>query len=217
MRYASTAVKPKFTKKMEKSFLTPYKLQELEFLLKEMEYGLDIQTNTIYLSTEVNVDSLYETIARFRLLMKCNGTRSPITLNVSSFGGDVYSMFGIHDFIRTCAVKIDTICVGPAMSAAAFLLACGTGVRYMTENSTVMFHQFSTTMEGKTSQVINNATHVNKLQSRADELLGQYTKKPKSFWQKETKEDLFLTAHECLTMGIVDKVVPTEHAHVGKP
>jgi ATP-dependent Clp protease protease subunit len=77
----------------------------------------------------------------------------------------------------------------------------------MTENSTVMFHQFSTMIEGKTNSIANNVTHIKKLQERADALLGKYTKRPISFWQKETKEDLYLSASECLQYGIVDKII----------
>jgi len=207
MKKSQPKIKSKFKGKMDRAFLTPYKLDELEYMLKELEYGIDIASNTIFLNSEVSTDSLYETIARFNFLVKCNGVSKPIILNVSSFGGDVYSMFGIHDYIRNFPIKIDTICIGPAMSAAAFLLASGTGTRYMTENSTVMFHQFSTMMEGKTAQVVSNASHIKKLQARADALLGEYTKKPKSFWERETKEDLYLSASECLQFGIVDKIV----------
>jgi len=210
MKRPALKVKSKFKSKMEKAFLTPYRIDELEYMLKELEYGMDIAANTIFLNSEVSTDSLYETIARFNFLAKCNGAARPIVLNVSSFGGDVYAMFGIHDYIRTFPVKVDTVCVGPAMSAAAFLLASGTGTRFMTENSTVMFHQFSTAMEGKTNSLQNNLSHVKKLQERADALLGVYTKKPLLFWQKETKEDLYLSAQECLQFGIVDKIITVE-------
>lgn len=207
MRKSKTKIHRKFKSKIGRAFLTPYKLDELEYMLKELEFGMDVTANTIYLNSEVSTDSLYETVARFNFLVKCNGKSRSIILNVSSFGGDVYSMFGIHDYMRNFAIPIDTICIGPAMSAAAFLLASGTGTRYMTENSTVMFHQFSTMMEGKTSQVVSNASHIKKLQARADELLGVYTKKSKTFWEKETKEDLYLSATECLQFGIVDKII----------
>jgi len=207
MKKTTPKVRSKFTKKIDKAFLTPFKLAELEYMLKELEYGMDIAANTIFLNSEVSTDSLYETIARFNFLIKCNGKSRPVALNVSSFGGDVYAMFGIHDYMRNFPIKVDTVCIGPAMSAAAFLLASGTGTRYMTENSTVMFHQFTTMIEGKTNSIANNVTHIKKLQERADALLGKYTKRPLSFWQKETKEDLYLSASECLQFGIVDKII----------
>lgn len=207
MRKSIALSRTKFKKKIKNVFSTPYILAELEYMLKELEYGMDISQNTIYLNSEVNTDSLYETVARFNFLMKCNGITRPIVLNVSSFGGDVYAMFGVHDFMRNCKVKIDTVCIGPAMSAAAFLLASGTGTRSMTANSTVMFHQFSSNLEGKTSSMVKNVSHVKKLQERADNLLGKYTKKPSTFWEEQTKEDLFLSAEECLRYGIIDSII----------
>lgn len=203
-----TKMRAKFHKKKFKSFLNDYKIDELNYLLKELEFGMDIVSNTIFLNSEINIDSLYETIARFNFLERCNSSSKSITLNVSSFGGDVYAMFGIHDYMRTCNVPINTVCVGPAMSAAALLLASGTGIRQMTENSTVMFHQLSSQMEGKTGQVMSNASHMKLLQIRTDELLAKYTKKPKTFWEKETKEDLYLTAKDCINYGVVDKIIP---------
>jgi len=216
MKKIKPKLRSRFVKKVDKAFLTPYKLNELEYMLKELEFGMDISANTLFLNSEVSTDSLYETIARFNFLLKCNGANRNVALNVSSFGGDVYSMFGIHDYMRNFPIKVDTICIGPAMSAAAFLLASGTGVRCMTENSTVMFHQFSTMIEGKTNSIANNVIHIKKLQERADALLGKYTKRPTSFWQKETKEDLYLSASECLQYGIVDKIisVPVEYNRV---
>jgi len=214
MKKLTPKIKGKFSKKLDRAFLTPFKLAELEYMIKELEYGMDIAANTIFLNADVNTDSLYETIARFNFLAKCNGTSRPIVLNVSSFGGDVYAMFGIHDYIRGFSNKVDTVCVGPAMSAAAFLLASGTGVRSMTQYSTVMFHQFNTTIEGKTNSISNNVIHVKKLQVQGDTLLGKYTKKPKSFWEQETKEDLYLSASECLQYGVVDRIITVENASV---
>jgi len=198
-------IKPAKPKKFKSMMKNKFDLGELNYLLKELEFGIDVQTNTIFLNSEISTDVLYETISRFNFLMKFS--KGAINLNVSSFGGDVYSMFGIHDFIRGMPVKVNTICIGPAMSAAAFLLTSGTGERIVTRNSTIMFHQFSSLMEGKTQALEVNLAYVKKLQGRAEVLLGKYTKKPTSFWKENTKEDFYLSAEEALEFGVVDKVV----------
>lgn len=193
----------KFKPKMKS---TKFDYTKLTYMLKELEYGMDVQANTIFLNSEISTDSMYETLSRFNFLAKTN--KGPIHLNVSSFGGDVYSMFGIHDYMRTLLpVKVDTICVGPAMSAAAFLLASGTGERLMTRNSTVMFHQFTGLIEGKTTGLIANTEHIKGIQERANELLGEYTKKSKTYWQKMTKDDFYLTAERCLEYGVIDRII----------
>ena len=179
---------PKMHKAMHKAFSTAFNLNELTFMLKELEFGMDVSTNTIFFNDEVNSDSLYETMSRFTFLLKCNGKNKHITMNVSCFGGDVYSMFGIHDCMRNFILPIDTVCIGPAMSAAAFLLTSGTGVRRVTENSTVMFHQMDSIVEGSTTKIGKNVEHIKFLQKRMNELLGKYTKKPQSFWETSMKK-----------------------------
>lgn len=201
----------KFAPKVKKAFNTAYSLNELVFIMKELDYGVDITTNTVFFNDEVSSDSLYETMSRFNLLLKCNGKNRHIIMNVSSFGGDVYSMFGIHDCMRNFTLPIDTICIGPAMSAAAFLLTSGTGKRRVTENSTVMFHQMDSMVEGTTSKIGKNVEHIKFLQKRMNELLGKYTKKPQSFWESSMKEgDFFLHASECLEYGVVDEIIKME-------
>jgi len=202
----------KLHKKIHSKINKNFEAEQKMFMFKELEFGMNMSTNTFFLNSEICADSLYETIARFNVLAKKiittgNPKKDAITFNVSSFGGDVYSMFGIHDAMRNLAVKVNTMCVGPAMSAAAFLLASGTGIRIVTKNSTVMFHQFSSHMEGKTEDLVKNMGHIKKLQKKANELLASYTKKSLSFWEKETKEDLYLTADECLEYGVVDKII----------
>jgi ATP-dependent Clp protease protease subunit len=195
-------------KRLRSKIIKRFDYQKLGFMFKELEYGMDTATNTIFLNNDISIDSLYEVLARFAFLMKIQGTsRNNITLNVSSFGGDVYSMFGIHDYIRTLPIKVNTICIGPAMSASAFLLASGTGERIATKNSIIMFHQFNSNVEGKTSELMKNMGHIKKIQTITNELLGQYTKKNKSFWEKNTADEVFLTADDCLEYGVIDKIL----------
>lgn len=180
----------------------------IQVLMKELEFGLDIGDATLYLTSDVGPDTLYETISKMNFLRKMTKQKS-LTLCVSSFGGDVYSMFGIHDFIRTFSMKVNTVCVGTAMSAAAFILSAGTGKRKMTRNSTVMFHQFTAMIEGKTHSALSNAEHIKIMQDRVNEILGIYTKKPRTYWDKRSREDFYLSSDECLELGVVDEIIET--------
>jgi ATP-dependent Clp protease protease subunit len=93
------------------------------------------------------------------------------------------------------------------MSAAAVILACGTGTRSMSENSTVMVHEGSAFEVGKTSDVVKGADHLKKLQTNINRILGEVTKKDKEFWTETSKQDTYLTSDQCLKYGIVDKVI----------
>ena len=181
-------------------------INDIALMMRELEFGLDVQAGSLYLTSDVSLDSLYETMSKMNFLKKMTSKKS-LTINVSSFGGDVYSMFGIHDFIRMFPMPVNTVCIGTAMSAAAFLLTSGTGTRRMTTNSVVMFHQFTTVIEGKTHSAVSNAEHIKLMQNKANSLLAAYTKHSRSFWDKHGREDLFLTAEQCLEYGVVDELI----------
>ena len=174
-------------------------------LFKELEWGINLSTNTIFLTYDIDVDALYHVCTRMDALKKYNKGRD-INLIISSYGGDVYSMMGIIDYIKNLEVKVNTICYGAAMSATAVILACGTGVRSMSENSTVMIHEGSAFEVGKTSDVIKGADHMKKLQTNINRILGDVTKKTQEFWEDVSKQDTYLTSEECLEYGIVDEI-----------
>src|SRR5687768_7797816 len=64
-----------------------------------------------------------------------------ITLYINSPGGIVSGMFAIYDVMHLMNSKVNTVCVGMAASAAAFLLATASGQRAATPNARIMFHQ----------------------------------------------------------------------------
>src|SRR5436189_48494 len=64
-----------------------------------------------------------------------------ITLVIDSPGGDVTGIFTIVDTMLTLRSTVHTRCVGMAASAAAVILAAGTGTRSASPNSRVLLHQ----------------------------------------------------------------------------
>ena len=176
-----------------------------EVLFKSLEWGVNINTNTMYLTYDIDVDQLYSVMTRFDQLSRYNKNKD-INLIISSYGGDVYAMLGTIDYFKSLPVKVNTHCIGACMSAAAVILACGTGKRTMTENSTVMVHEGSAFEVGKTSDVIKGADHLKKLQKNINRILGNVTKKPQEFWDEICKQDTYLTSEEALNFGIIDKI-----------
>ena len=174
-------------------------------LFKQLEWGINLGTNTMYLTYEIDTDQLYAVMTRFDNFITYNKDKD-INLVLSSYGGDVYAMLGTIDYLKTLPVKVNTHCVGACMSAAAVILACGTGKRTMSENSTVMVHEGSAFEAGKTSDVLKGADHLKKLQSNKNRILGEVTNKDQEFWEEVSKQDTYLTSEECLEYGIVDEI-----------
>ena len=176
-----------------------------QILFKQLEWGINLGSNTMYLTYEIDTDQLYAVMTRFDNFIKYNKDKD-INLVLSSYGGDVYAMLGTIDYFKTLPVKVNTHCVGACMSAAAVILACGTGKRTMTKNSTVMVHEGSAFEVGKTSDVLKGADHLKKLQTNINRILGEVTNKSQEFWEGVSKQDTYLTADECLEYGIIDEI-----------
>ena len=176
-----------------------------QILFKQLEWGINLNSNTMYLTYEIDTDQLYAVTTRFDNFIQYNKDKD-INLVISSYGGDVYAMLGTIDYFNSLPVKVNTHCLGACMSAAAVILACGTGKRTMSENSTVMVHEGSAFEAGKTSDVLKGADHLKKLQSNINRILGEVTKKDQEFWEEVSKQDTYLTAEECLEYGIVDEI-----------
>ena len=179
--------------------------KKTQLFFKNLEWGINIKSNTMYLTYEIEQDTLYAVMTRFDNFVQHNEDKD-INLVLSSYGGDVYSMLGIIDYFKTLPVKVNTHCYGACMSAAAVILSCGTGKRSMTQNSTVMVHEGSAFEAGKTTDVLKGADHLKKLQSNINRILGEVTGKDQEFWEEVSRQDTYLTADECLEYGIIDEI-----------
>ena len=118
-----------------------------------------------------------EDIEKERINMEKGKNKSAeINLLINSPGGNVHEMFGIIDYIESLDVKVNTICRGRAFSAAAIILLCGTGNRMISKRSTVMFHQTSSFLGGKMSDITAYLDNVKTLELSVYELLAEKTK-----------------------------------------
>jgi len=191
--------------RMAESQGKPIKQYE-SFAMAEMEWGVNSDTNTTYMNFEFDIDSLYSTIVKLDYLERINPDKD-INLNIASYGGDVYAMLGLCDYIKKMSVKVNTHCVGTCMSAAAVLLACGTGKRTMSRHSTVMVHEGSAVEVGKSTDVMRGVDHLKELQKDINQLLAEVTNKDVKFWKRMNRNDTYLDAKTCLEYGIIDEIV----------
>ena len=182
-------------------------------LMKELEWGINTDTNTVYMAYDFDMDNLYTIVTKTDSLLRHNPEKE-VNMIISSYGGDVYSMLGIIDYIRDCKVKVNTYCYGAAMSAAAIILACGTGKRMISKNATVMIHEGSVFEEGKISDVLKSSDHLKELHKTINKLLGDVSNKDEEYWTENTKTDFYLNAEQCLEFGLVDEIIKPEWIRV---
>lgn len=178
---------------------------------KEYEFAIDSDKRVLYILTHITEDTLYEIIGGINLIKKQSTpekNKEPINIVIMSYGGDVYPMLGIIDYLRGIDIKFNTIIRGAAMSAAALIAISATGKRYMSKNSVLMLHEFSIEMSNNnTTSLIKNTKHIEFLQNRIYGMIADFTKKDKDFWKSKLGNDLFLSAEEAKEFGLIDEII----------
>lgn len=116
---------------------------------------------------------------------------------IDSYGGTVYSLLGMVDFLQSSPVKVITICESKCMSCGAILFSCGQE-RYMSPTCTVMVHEVSSVLWGKEVELQNDAKEVSRLNRKIYALLDKNTGHKPGYWKNLTKQndhtDLYMVA-----------------------
>ena len=127
-----------------------------EDIYSEITHCLNIKDSIVYLIGEIGEFSLFDFISRCRTILRerpSENSNDPINLMINSTGGNTFEMFGIIDFMKSLKVKVNVICRGQAMSAAAMILATATGSRICSKHTTIMLHEASIGQYGKSSSI----------------------------------------------------------------
>jgi ATP-dependent Clp protease, protease subunit len=186
---------------------------EKKHLYKEIEFAVDVEDSVVYIIGEIEDFGLYDFMVRCRAIIRnrADGDTSPINVIIDSVGGDVYEMFGIIDYIesleKNSKIKVNTICRGKAMSAAALILASGTGKRLASKRSTIMIHEGSSMQAGKSSDLKAAHKYNSHLEEMANAILGEKTAKDTKFWSEQSKTDLYLSAKDAQKLGVIDGII----------
>jgi len=188
---------------------SPY-IELNEILANQLEFN----DSVIYLNDDINEHTLFDLMIRVRQILKYRKSKDytgqlndPINLMINSAGGDIHEMMGLIDYIGSLNVKVNTICRGKAFSAAAVILTCGTGVRMISRNSTLMFHQASSMISGKLTDVSNTVDFVRKVENDIYNILAGKSKHDMEWWKNQMRSDLYLTADKALELGVVDQII----------
>ena len=159
---------------------------------------------------ELDVE-LSERVIRFILSHNyfSNKSRKHITLIVNSEGGDLNSAFAIIDVIKHSAVPVHTLGLGQISSSGLMIFMAGApGHRSLTQNTSIMSHQWSGVVGGKLHELMS-----------AQEDFKQTTQRVMNHYQRCSQltseqimatllpaHDVFLTATQAVQLGIADKI-----------
>ena len=132
-------------------------------------------------------------------------SKQPIILELSSPGGNAYDALAFAARIRTSSCVISVCAYGLVASAAVLVLAAGKK-RLMSKEAWVMVHEDSGSIDGNTTDTRKWAAHMERLEYQWADLLSEMTKTSATKWRGLHNQTKYLTADECLELGLVDEI-----------
>jgi ATP-dependent Clp protease protease subunit len=172
--------------------------------LKQNPFHKLYENRTLYLRGPIEDTKADEIVAQ--LLALGSESDDDITMYINSPGGVISGMFAMYDVMNLIEAKVNTLCVGMAASAGAFLLATGTGTRAATPNARVMIHQPLGGARGQATDIQIQAQQMTFMRNRINEILAERSGKPLEQVAQDTLRDFWLGAQEAVDYGLIDEV-----------
>ena len=167
------------------------------------------EDRVIFLGVQVDDTSADDVMAQLLVLESQDPDRD-ITLYINSPGGSFTALTAIYDTMQYIKPEIQTVCLGQAASAAAVLLAAGApGKRLALPNARVLIHQpaMQGQGQGQASDLEIQANEVLRMRRWLEETLAKHSNKSADEVSNDIERDLFLTAEEAKSYGLVDQVL----------
>lgn len=144
-------------------------------------------------------------------LLELTRTYSKIDIRINSGGGEVYCGLAIYEALRNSPAELTIYIDGIAASMAAIIALCGKPL-YMSPYARLMLHNVSGGSWGNSKELRRVAEEMEQLQGTLARMIaGRLGKSPEEI---ETTyfdgEDHWLTAQECLSMGLIDGIYSLE-------
>jgi len=170
-------------------------------------YSRLLKDRIVIMGTPVN-DDVANTIIAQLLFLESEDPDKDINLYINSPGGVVTSGLAIYDTIQFMKAPVSTICVGQAASMGAVLLAAGAkGKRYALPNARIMIHQPSGGAQGQATDIEIQAREILKIREKLNKILSFHTGQPLEKINDDVERDLFMSAEEAKTYGLIDDIL----------
>lgn len=130
-----------------------------------------------------------------------------IKLSINSPGGDVFEAIHIFNTLRMSGKTIDVTVMGIAASAASYIMLAGDTIK-IPENAMVMVHNPLMGGYGNADEHREMADILDKVGANLRATYASRTGMEASKVDELLSKDTFLTAAECLELGLCDEVLP---------
>lgn len=170
-------------------------------------YSRMLKERVVFLVGQVE-DFMANIVVAQLLFLESENPDKDISLYINSPGGSVTAGMSIYDTMQFIKPDVTTLCIGQAASMGAVLLAGGAeGKRLALPHSRVMIHQPLGGFQGQATDIQIHAQEIISIRSRLNEVLAKHTGKDVEDIQRDTDRDNFMTAHDALDYGLIDRVV----------
>lgn len=170
-------------------------------------YSRLLKDRIIFLGTAID-DMVANSIIAQMLFLESQDKDKDIKFYINSPGGSVTAGLAIYDTMQHIKPNVSTICIGMAASMGAVLLSAGEkGKRFALPNAEIMIHQVMGGASGQASDIEIHAKHILKIKDKLNDILATHSGKDKKTIEKDADRDNFMSAHEAMKYGLIDKVI----------
>jgi ATP-dependent Clp protease protease subunit len=172
-------------------------------------YSRLLKDRIVIMDTDVNEHSASLIVAQM-LFLESEGPGDPINFYINSPGGSVTAGMGIYDTMQFIKSPVHTYVFGQAASMGSLLAQAGEpDHRYMMPHARHMIHQPSGGARGMVSDIEITYKEIQRLKEELTRIYVTHNSANKTFEQltKDMDRDTWMTAHQAVEYGLVDKIV----------
>lgn len=165
-------------------------------------------SGSYYLTGDIDEHSVTPVI-KWILAENMNQRHTQLNLFINSCGGDLYQAFGLIDVMKSSRIPVATSGIGSLMSAAFLIFMSGAkGQRFVTKNTSIMSHQFSTFYEGKEHDVKASEKETRYIKQRMLDVIKESCTMDERMIKRKLlpPSDVWLSADECVELGVADAI-----------
>jgi ATP-dependent Clp protease, protease subunit len=198
-----------------KDYLVPIVIEQTNRGERSFDiYSRLLKERIVFLGTPID-DQVANLVMAQLLHLESEEPEKDINIYINSPGGDITSLFAVYDTMQYIKPDVSTIVMGQAASAAAVLLAAGTGgKRYALPHSRVLIHQPHGQAGGQAVDIEIQAKEILRYRELLDQILAEHTGQALEKVKKDTDRDFIMTAEQAKDYGIIDEVISSRKLRV---
>lgn len=160
----------------------------------------------IYITGEINEESFRAFSEELDELETTLSRHEIIDIVLNSNGGCAVDGLAFYSRIKESPLDISVSVYGACWSAATMLLAAADR-RRMAREAWVMVHEDSSTLKDTTTKNFEKEAHqMRRFENQWNALMAENSEMSAEYWAELHKEGVYLTADECMKLGLVDEV-----------